>query len=146
MTDTGGMGRKAPGGEGSERVTDCIKEAETSQHQQDRFYGSQQKILIDNLQRIGHVAPEEVLPPITGAIWGYRRKARLGVRLVTKKGKVLVGFREAASRYLADLSHCEVLVPEVGPKLDLFITLSVGFSLFFMNGLIIRMNPKYLFN
>ncbi len=87
-----------------------------------------QKILIDNLQRIGHVAPEEVLPPITGAIWGYRRKARLGVRLVTKKGKVLVGFREAASRYLADLSHCEVLVPEVGQKLELLAQLIASLS------------------
>jgi 23S rRNA (uracil1939-C5)-methyltransferase len=73
-----------------------------------------QKILLDNLQRIGHVTPANVLAPITGDIWGYRRKARLGVRLVEKKGKVLVGFRESASRYLADLSQCEVLVPDVG--------------------------------
>jgi len=87
-----------------------------------------QKILLDNLQRIGHVNPENILPPITGEIWGYRRKARLGVRLVEKKGKVLVGFRETASRYLADLSRCEVLVPEVGNRLEALAGLVASLS------------------
>ena len=77
-----------------------------------------QKILIDNLQRLGHVAPQQIRPPLTGELWGYRRKARLGVKQVLKKGKVLVGFREVSSRYLADLTRCEVLVPEVGERLE----------------------------
>lgn len=88
-----------------------------------------QKILLDNLQRIGHVSPVEVLPPMIGNIWGYRRKARLGVRLVEKKGKVLVGFRESASRYLADLSICEVLVPEVGHNLERLSQLIASLSI-----------------
>jgi len=76
-----------------------------------------QKILLDNLERIGHVQPEKVREPITGPLWGYRRKARLGVKYVEKKQKLLIGFREAASRYLADLSVCKVLHPAVGEKL-----------------------------
>lgn len=77
-----------------------------------------QKILLDNLQRIGHVQPETVREPITGPLWGYRRKARLGLKYVEKKEKLLIGFRESASRYLADLSVCKVLHPAVGEHLE----------------------------
>ncbi len=78
-----------------------------------------QKILLDNLERIGHVQPGRVREPITGPLWGYRRKARLGLKYVEKKQKLLIGFREAASRYLADLSVCKVLHPAVGERLEL---------------------------
>lgn len=76
-----------------------------------------QKILLDNLQRIGQVDVERVREPLTGPLWGYRRKARLGLKYVFKKQKQLIGFREAASRYLADLSVCKVLDPAVGERL-----------------------------
>lgn len=76
-----------------------------------------QKILLDNLQRIGQVEASHVREPITGPLWGYRRKARLGLKYVNKKHKQLIGFREAASRYLADLSVCKVLHPSVGERL-----------------------------
>ena len=77
-----------------------------------------QKVLLDNLERIGHVQPDKVREPITGPLWGYRRKARLGLKYVEKKQKLLIGFREAASRYLADLSVCKVLHPAVGEHLE----------------------------
>lgn len=73
-----------------------------------------QGILLDNLQRLGNVVPESILPPLTSDAWGYRRKARIGVRYVPKKEKVLVGFREKRNRYLADLECCKVLHPSVG--------------------------------
>ncbi|MGC9008258.1 MAG: TRAM domain-containing protein, partial [Halothiobacillaceae bacterium] len=57
--------------------------------------------LLDNLRQLGKVEPEHILPPLTGPLWGYRRRARLGVKWVAKKGKVLVGFRERGSPYLA---------------------------------------------
>jgi len=78
---------------------------------------SKQQVLLDNLQRIGKVSPAEVMPPLTGPIWGYRRKARLGVKYVFKKEKVLVGFREKRSGLLAQLEHCEVLHQSVGADL-----------------------------
>ena len=77
-----------------------------------------QKVLLDNLRQIGRVEPEQVLEPLLNASpWGYRRKARLGVKDVTAKGGVLVGFRERGSSLVADLSRCEVLHPKVGTLL-----------------------------
>jgi len=67
--------------------------------------------LRDALARIGQVSPARWLPTISGAPWGYRRRARLGVRYVRKKGRVLVGFRERQGRLVADLARCEVLAP-----------------------------------
>jgi 23S rRNA (uracil1939-C5)-methyltransferase len=78
---------------------------------------AKQQVLLDNLQRIGGVEPEDVLPPLTGPVWGYRNKARLGVKYVIKKGRVVVGFRERRAPYVADLSRCEVLHPSVGSRL-----------------------------
>jgi len=79
---------------------------------------AKQQVLLDNLKHIGKVVPEAVLPPITGPVWGYRTKGRLGVKDVIKKGRVLVGFREKRSPYVADLTRCEVLHPSVGEHLD----------------------------
>ena len=78
---------------------------------------NKQQVLLDNLQRIGKVSAEQILPPLTGPIWGYRRKARLGAKHVRKKEKMLVGFREKGSGLLAELERCEVLHPSVGPYL-----------------------------
>jgi len=68
----------------------------------------------EELERIGGVRPETWLPPLAGPVWSYRRRARLGCKYVAAKGRVLVGFRERGSPYLADLEHCEVLVEPVG--------------------------------
>lgn len=75
-------------------------------------------VLIDNLLRIGKVEPEKMLPRLQGPAWGYRRKARLGVRYVRAKHKVLVGFREKRNSFLADLTICPVLHPHVGEKIQ----------------------------
>ena len=61
------------------------------------------------LQRIGGVAPQRWLAPLAGPIWNYRRRARLGVRFVTKKARVLVGFRERLKPYIAEMQRCEIL-------------------------------------
>lgn len=78
---------------------------------------AKQSVLLDNLERVGKVEAETILPPLSGSNWGYRRKARLGVRYVHKKGRVLVGFRERGSSFLAELDSCKVLHPAVGEKL-----------------------------
>ena len=74
---------------------------------------AKQSQLLETLQRIGGVRPQQVLDPIQGPAWGYRRRARLGVKYVHKKQRVLAGFRERSSPYLADLQTCEVLTPEL---------------------------------
>lgn len=68
----------------------------------------------EQLARIGRVAPAEWLPPLGGAAWAYRRRARLGVKWVPKKGRVLVGFRERATPYIAEIDSCVVLAEPVG--------------------------------
>lgn len=55
----------------------------------------------------------EVIPPLLGGSWQYRQKARLGVKFVIKKDKVLVGFREKDSSFLMDMDHCEILHSKV---------------------------------
>jgi 23S rRNA (uracil1939-C5)-methyltransferase len=79
---------------------------------------SKEQILLESLERIGSVHPSSVLPPVCGPAWGYRRKARLGVKHVFKKGKVLVGFRETRSTLVAEIQGCEVLHPKVGRELE----------------------------
>jgi 23S rRNA (uracil1939-C5)-methyltransferase len=76
-----------------------------------------QELLLGQLRRLGGVEAETLLPPLTGAPWGYRRKARLGVKFVSKKGRVLVGFREKASNLVAAIDACAVLHPSVGQRL-----------------------------
>jgi len=74
--------------------------------------------LIDNLERIGKVEPETWLLPMTGPIWGYRRRARLAVKDVPAKGRVLVGFRERHAPFITDMHRCEVLVEPMGGLID----------------------------
>jgi 23S rRNA (uracil1939-C5)-methyltransferase len=76
-----------------------------------------QKTLLEQLKHFGKVEPEIVLPPIKGNPWHYRRKARLGVRYVRKKERVLVGFREKFSNFLADIHSCPVLHQSVGTRI-----------------------------
>jgi 23S rRNA (uracil1939-C5)-methyltransferase len=68
-----------------------------------------QKQLIEELARIGHVEPKELLPPLQASSWNYRRRARLGVRWVFKKERTLVGFRERNTSFIAELKSCVVL-------------------------------------
>ncbi|MBC7780350.1 MAG: 23S rRNA (uracil(1939)-C(5))-methyltransferase RlmD [Proteobacteria bacterium] len=74
---------------------------------------AKQRVLEDNLRHIGRVQPDIMLSPIHGPTWGYRYRARLSVRLVVKKGGVLVGFHEKRSSFIADMRECHVLAPVV---------------------------------
>jgi len=76
-----------------------------------------QRVLEDNLWHLGKVKPELVLRPIQGPDWGYRFRARLSVRYVEKKAKVLIGFHERKSSFVADMSACKVLPPYVSQLL-----------------------------
>jgi 23S rRNA (uracil1939-C5)-methyltransferase len=78
---------------------------------------AKQRVLLENLERIGHVTPETVLPPLTDAAWGYRRKGRFSVRRVEKKDKTLVGFRENDPRFVADIAECHTVIPQIGSKI-----------------------------
>ncbi|NII10401.1 23S rRNA (uracil(1939)-C(5))-methyltransferase RlmD [Oleiagrimonas sp. C23AA] len=79
---------------------------------------AKQRVLAENFERIGKVKPDRWLEPLTDEPWAYRRKGRLSVRYVAKKERVLVGFRESNPRYVADVRHCQVLHPALGPKIE----------------------------
>lgn len=91
---------------------------------------AKQRVLEDSLWHIGRLRPEQILPPIQGAPWGYRHRARLGVRKVPKKGGMLVGFHERKSSYIADMQSCQILPPHVSalllPMRELFGRLSIS--------------------
>jgi len=70
---------------------------------------TKQRALEDALWHLGKVKAERLMRPIEGPAWGYRFRARLSVRHVAKKGKVLVGFHERKSTFVADMDSCEVL-------------------------------------
>lgn len=70
---------------------------------------AKQRVLEDALAHIGRTKAETLFPAIYGPGWGYRYRARIGVRLVPKKGGVLVGFHEKKSSYIADMTSCEIL-------------------------------------
>lgn len=68
----------------------------------------------------------EWIPALTTQPWGYRRRARLGVKYVIKKQRLLVGFRECNKPYLADIQQCPVLLDRVGQHLDELMLLITG--------------------
>ena len=53
-----------------------------------------------------------------GEVFHYRRKARLAVRYVAKKGGALVGFREKHSTFITVMNTCQVLVKEIAELID----------------------------
>jgi len=76
-----------------------------------------QQRLGENLRRIGGVEPERWDDPLAAEPWHYRRRARLSVRNVPGKGRVLVGFREIGGRYVADIETCMILHPAFSDRL-----------------------------
>ena len=77
-----------------------------------------QSVLAELLEHQAHIQPENWLPPLVADRLGYRTKARMGVRYVEKKGTALVGFRERASNFLANLNECHVLDPRIGFEIE----------------------------
>ena len=77
-----------------------------------------QSVLLELLQHQAKARPDEVLTPLRGPALGYRRRARLSVRMVPKKGRLLVGFREKATHYVTEIARCLILVPTVGERIE----------------------------
>lgn len=71
-----------------------------------------QTILLAALEHTGDVIPSTIFPPLCGPAWNYRRKARLSVRDVLAKERVLVGFRERNGRFVAEMNTCHILRSE----------------------------------
>jgi len=89
---------------------------------------AKQQILAETLAHVGRVQPERWLPAIAGPDRGYRRRARLGARVVPKKGGVLVGFRERRRSYITSLHECLTLDPRLSALLAPLHALIGGLS------------------
>lgn len=87
-----------------------------------------QRVLEDALWHLARLRAAALYPTIQGSPWGYRFRARLSVRLVPKKGGVLVGFHERRSSYVADMTSCEILPRRVSALLPRLRVLIAGLS------------------
>src|SRR3989338_6406559 len=83
----------------------------------DRQRKHKEAVLLEHFQHQAQCVPANIAPPLFAEPFGYRRRARLSVRYVIKKEKVLVAFRERQSHYVAELTQCETLHPTVGLQL-----------------------------
>ncbi len=88
-----------------------------------------QRVLEDALWHIGRLRAEFLYPVIHGPAWGYRYRARLGVRNVPSKGGVRIGFHERRSSYIADLRHCAVLPETISALLPAMRELIAALSI-----------------
>ncbi len=88
-----------------------------------------QALLVEQFKRIGKVDIPQLWEPLQGPHWGYRRKARMGVKYVAKKNRVLVGFRERRHPYLTEIDSCIVMHPMVGTKLTALGDMIAGLTI-----------------
>ena len=74
-----------------------------------------QALLLEQLQHAAGIDAKtiQLLPQLAGECHHYRRKARLAVRLVFRKGGALVGFREKHGSFITEMDDCQILVSEV---------------------------------
>lgn len=72
-----------------------------------------QRVLEEDLKRIGNVRAQTILPALHGPNWGYRHRARFAVRHVARKNGALVGFHERRTHLVVDMDSCEVVPPVV---------------------------------
>ena len=73
-----------------------------------------QEVLKSHLEHFAGIQPEQWLPALRSSREDYRRKARIGVRYLPHKDKLVVGFRENQSNKLISIDRCMVLDREFG--------------------------------
>ena len=74
-------------------------------------------VLKSHLEHFGGIQPEVWLAPIRSLREDYRHKARIGVRYLPNKNKLLMGFREAQSNRLTEIQTCKILDTELDQAL-----------------------------
>ena len=76
----------------------------------------QQDDIAGRLAAAGVDAPRP-LPPVLGPLLHYRRRARLSARYTQRGGRMFLGFMEAASRHVAEIETCAILVEPLASTL-----------------------------
>lgn len=75
-----------------------------------------QRMMEEQLERIGKVRPQQILPPIYGHVWHYRDRARFSVSL-DKLCRLKLGFQAKKTNDVVDISSCMLLPKPVSDKL-----------------------------
>jgi 23S rRNA (uracil1939-C5)-methyltransferase len=73
-----------------------------------------QNVLKSHLEHFAGIQPDEWLAPLRSQREDYRRKARIGVRYLPGKDKLVMGFRESQSNKLTSIDRCLILDREFG--------------------------------
>ncbi|QIO09790.1 23S rRNA (uracil(1939)-C(5))-methyltransferase RlmD [Acinetobacter lanii] len=76
-----------------------------------------QDVLKSHFEHFAGIQPEQWLEPLRSTRIDYRHKARIGVRYLPNKDKVLMGFREAQSNRLTEIHTCKILDAELDQAL-----------------------------
>ncbi len=74
--------------------------------------------LRSNLARQADLTDYNHLPNLRGESKHYRYKARLGVKHVPAKERVLVGFRERLTPFIVDMHQCPILEQKIDALID----------------------------
>lgn len=74
--------------------------------------------LLSNLHKQAKVKPKNIAEPLMANPWGYRRRARVGIKKIHGEERVHVGFRAGDSAYLVNITRCEVLAPQLSALLS----------------------------
>ena len=88
------------------------------------------KKITDLLKHVGELTIENFDSILIGPTTGYRYKARLAVKYLAKKDRLLIGFHEKSSSLIADLTSCPMLHPAIGTILNESRELISSFSNF----------------
>ena len=84
----------------------------------DRQIDFKSEQLKTNLARQASLTEYAHLPNLRGDSQNYRFKARLGVKNVPAKERVLVGFRERLTPYIVDMHRCPILESKIDQLID----------------------------
>lgn len=77
-----------------------------------------QRVFEEQLQRIGKVQPESLLPPVYGTPWHYRSRTRLAVH-TSAQGKIILGYQAKRSHKIVNINQCLLLPEHVSGCLNL---------------------------
>ena len=77
-----------------------------------------QRVFEEQLQRIGKVLPQTILPAIYGQAWHYRSRTRLSI-YTDKQNIVNIGYQAKRSKNIVAISRCPVLPQHVSGSLKI---------------------------
>lgn len=75
----------------------------------DEQWQHKQRTVQEMLQKFAQLQAEQWLPPLRGARWHYRRRARLAVHWNRQRQQLTLGFRAAKSKQIIAIDSCLVL-------------------------------------